>query len=251
MDFIHEKVLEATVVKVIYNSNIGLVTSALLTRNMNFIPENFSEIKLKSGSFLQAFDLYRNEKITFLDEHMILSFIAYNPARQIPSQLIFPTSLPTKHTIREYVKESIDKFAPLVSVGNVNLLNSEDKRLLLKFFTEFPVEDLGGNDIDRAMQDLRFADPFSLPDTYLSAADYLQLDSNKNQKSFMKEASDKWISLVKVYAKLKLMDCKTQASKELIKSIKYPNVDFFESEEEIVSYWPMALGPMPLELKIK
>lgn len=251
MDFIHEKILEATVVKVIYNSTIGLVTSALLTRNMNFVPENFSEIKLKSGDFLQAFDLYRNEKITFVDGHMILSFIAYNPAKQIPSQLVFPTSLPTRYTIQEYVKKSIDNFAPLVSVGDVNLLNTEDKRLLLNFFTEFPVENLEGGDIDSAVKDLRFADPFSLPDTYLSAADYLQLDSNKKQKSFMKDASDKWISLVKVYAKLKLMDCTTQSSRELIKSIKYPNVDFFESEKEIVSYWPMALGPMPLELKIK
>jgi hypothetical protein len=182
---------------------------------------------------------------------MILSFISYNPAMQTPSELIFPTSLPAKHTIKEYVKKSINKFKPLVSVGDANLLNSEDKRLLLNFFTDFPIESLEGNDIDDAMQDLRFADPFSLPDQYLSAANYLELGSNKSQKHFLKSATNKWISLVKVYAKLKLMDCATQVEKELIKSIKYPNSDFFESEEEIVSYWPMALGPMPAELKIK
>ena len=66
----------------------------------------------------------------------------------------------------------------------------------------------------------------------------------------MEQAHRKWMSLIKVYAQLTIGEGVSENRKKLIESIKYPGVDFFSSEEEIVSYWPMALGVMPNELSV-
>lgn len=250
MDVIHQKVLENTVVRIAYNAPAGFVTRAIITRNINYMPDSIGQMVFRSGHFLQAFDLLRGEKITILPEHNILSFVAYNPGKHTPGDLVAPTSLPSKQNIKQYVDDFLKISPNIISRGDVRLLNTEEKKIVLDFFVGCDVENLDEDNVEEAIKDFYFIDSFFTNDGYERAARFLNLESTINQKKFMEQAHRKWMSLIKVYAQLTIGEGVSEDRKKLIESIKYPGVDFFSSEEEIVSYWPMALGVMPNELSV-
>lgn len=252
MDIIFEKVLENTVATLDYASAVGFPTRALITRNINYMPEYIDRISFSKGSFLQAFDLLRQKKVTVLSSQKVFSFVAYNPAMHDPAQLFSAPSLPAKHTIAEYVNNVKKQCGDLVSRGNINMLNREEKKTLIELFTLTDPEHLDDLNLDSAIEDLKYARADFRTIDKFEIGHFLGFYLDSPQDIFMKQVLERWISLVKIYAKLSLMEKDlTEEDRELIKSIKYPNVEQFNNETEIMNYWPFTLSPRPRELNFK
>ena len=63
MDIVLQKVLDSGIASMEYASSAGFPTRALLTRNINYMPDYIDRMVFMGGSFLEAFDLLRERMI--------------------------------------------------------------------------------------------------------------------------------------------------------------------------------------------
>ena len=76
MDIVLQKVLDSGIASMEYASSDGFPTRALLTRNINYMPDYIDRMVFMGGSFLEAFDLLRERKITILSSQRVFNFIS-------------------------------------------------------------------------------------------------------------------------------------------------------------------------------
>lgn len=251
MDIVLEKVLDSGVASIEYASSVGIPTRALLTRNINYMPEYIESMMFHGGSFLEAFDLLRGKKITILSSQKVFHFISYNPAQLLPSDMINPSSMPSKDAVKKYKDSFVKSCGEMVSRGNPVLLARSEKKTLLSLFAAVDADDFDDAHLDESLEDLRFSRQEYKAADKLALGYFIDFHKDISEKESVPHAAKKWLSVIKIYAKLCLMEeFISDKDREMIESIKYPDVNSFASEEDVIRYWPYALSPRPNELPL-
>lgn len=251
MDIVLEKVLDSGVASIEYASSAGFPTRALLTKNINYMPDYIDQMIFNHGSFLEAFDLLRQRKITILSSQKVFHFIAYNPAKLLPSDMVHPSSMPSKKTIQDYTEAFIKGCGEIVSRGDAVLLSRSEKKTLLSLFAAVEADDFDDMHLDESLEDLKFSRQEYKAADKLALGYFIDFHKDIPESESVSHAAKKWISVVKIYAKLCLMEeMLSDKDRDMIESIVYPDPESFDTEEDVIRYWPYALSPRPNELPL-
>jgi hypothetical protein len=251
MDIVLQKVLDSGIASMEYSSSAGFPTRALLTRNINYMPDYIDRMVFMGGSFLEAFDLLRERKITILSSQRVFNFISYNPANLLPSEMLNPSSMPSKFAVESYRKSFIKDCGEMVTRGDPMLLNKSEKKTLLSLFAAVNADDFDDMHLDESMEDLKFSRQEYKAADKLALGYFIDFHKDMSDRESVPHAAKKWLSVVKIYAKLSLMeDFLSPKDRELIEGIKYPGPKDFKTEEDVIRYWPYALSPRPNELPL-
>ena len=251
MDIVLQKVLDSGIASMEYASSAGFPTRALLTRNINYMPDYIDRMVFMGGSFLEAFDLLRGRKITILSSQKVFNFISYNPANLLPSEMMYPSSMPSRQAVKDYRESFVKDCGETLTRGDYMLLTRSEKKTLLSLFAAVEADDFDDMHLDESLEDLKFAREEYKAADKLALGYFIDFHKDIPERESVVHAAKKWLSVVKIYAKLSLMeDFLPDKDRELIECIKYPDPKSFATEEDVIRYWPYALLPRPNELPL-
>lgn len=252
MNSILKGLLDNNLVEVEYLSVGKFPTKGLFTNNLDFMYHE-DDMYFNVGDFFQSYEILRRRKITILNEDDIMSIAAFNPLSLDPKVLCQGVCQPVHDCRSEQIKKFLSSCGPIVSRGDLSLLELEEKRIFLEFYGGIIEESLTEDLIDELVEDLRY-----MPKSYKVADGMryglffgMDIDLGSEKKS-IEYAARKWLRFISAYSSLYIQELEEGSPvREAVKDMRLPDPSAFEDFQQILDFWPYVLTPRPEQLPSK